>query len=279
MSTSRKIIPSSASLPCHRRRSRCSASMRSNTASCRWVRRRGRRGRQIQQQLRQLASPPSGLAVLPPCRWPQRQLDNPSLKRLVQRNAPQFLPTWRRLCYGIMQIDIARVVWLLAHGGIYADLDTDDGGAEKCCTVPRKRLHRARCQRHQPCTREGLHAPQAALRHAHEQLLYSGRGGPSLLVGAAQLHHATRRQNTCMLRTRNAQHRASGVRVDRPLCRRPHLRRLCGGPSGPIARNSRAATGLALFILSKAEGGWRKKAERAGAAPGPRALRLAFFLW
>ena len=51
--------------------------------------------------------------------------DNPSLQRLVSRTVPQFLPTWRKLCYGIMQIDIARVVWLLAHGGIYADLDTE----------------------------------------------------------------------------------------------------------------------------------------------------------
>jgi len=51
--------------------------------------------------------------------------DNRNLERIVSRHAPHFLSTWRRLCYGIMQIDLARVVWLYAHGGVYADLDVE----------------------------------------------------------------------------------------------------------------------------------------------------------
>ena len=51
--------------------------------------------------------------------------DNRDLERLVSQHVPHFLSTWRRLCYGIMQIDVARVVWLYVHGGVYADLDVE----------------------------------------------------------------------------------------------------------------------------------------------------------
>ena len=42
--------------------------------------------------------------------------DNPQLQAIIREHLPYFLPTWRKLCYGIMQIDVARAAWLYAHG-------------------------------------------------------------------------------------------------------------------------------------------------------------------